>query len=288
MIAKPRQRIEDLLQAFTNPRVFFAEDRAWHPLRAIVPHRHPLFQLDYFYAGQGTVGIAGKSYRVTPGDVFLIGSQQVHEFRAEREDPLKGISFKFRRAVRGKAVRLPVLLANLARFAAAQQRELHELLHRGAVEFNNGRSSHVEAAGVYLALFFILLERYLGEREQLSPGNAAPKVSEQVLDYLRRHYHEPLTLRDLGRAAGLHPGYLCQKFSEETGESPMARLARERVAAAQRLLMRTRLPIKQIGAQVGYPDIYHFSKRFKAIAGTSPNQYRARYRLDTVAALPDA
>jgi len=104
--------------------------------------------------------------------------------------------------------------------------------------------------------------------------NAKTTPSQRVLKYIKRHYSSRLTLSDLGRIAGLHPRYLCQKFSIEIGVSPIAALARERMEAAKNLLTKTKLPISEIGIQVGYNDIYHFSKRFKSIVGISPEQYR--------------
>jgi AraC-like DNA-binding protein len=39
-------------------------------------------------------------------------------------------------------------------------------------------------------------------------------------------------------------------------------------------LTSTPLPIKEIAIQAGYPDIYHFSQRFKKLVGQSPRAYR--------------
>lgn len=277
---------ESLLSGFVQPVLLGSEDLAWQPLRYIEAHKHSFYQLDYFYEGTGTVCAAGRSYTVVPGDLFIFNPGDFHEFRSAAKAPLRGISHKFRRGPGPRTARLPNHLANLSHLPAPQQRELHELLHRGTVELNGHRKGHAEAATALLRQFFILLARYWDEFERHGGEERGGRSGavQLVLDYIRRNYHQPLALRDLGRVAGLHPRYLCQRFSEEMGAPPMDVLARERVEVAKNLLVRTRLPIKQIGAQVGYPDIFHFSKRFKALAGASPNRYREVNQYHPIAA----
>ena len=57
----------------------------------------------------------------------------------------------------------------------------------------------------------------------------------------------------------------------------MAALTRERIEAAKNLLVNTRLSVSEVGVRVGYPDAYHFSKRFKEIVGMSPKQFRDQF-----------
>jgi len=39
-------------------------------------------------------------------------------------------------------------------------------------------------------------------------------------------------------------------------------------------LSTTNLPISEIGAQVGYPDQFHFSKTFRKVVEMNPSTYR--------------
>ena len=55
---------------------------------------------------------------------------------------------------------------------------------------------------------------------------------------------------------------------------PMAHVKSVRMKKAQALLGQKQLGIAEIGAAVGLPDIFHFSKAFKQTFGVSPSQYR--------------
>ncbi|MBA3709884.1 MAG: AraC family transcriptional regulator [Planctomycetes bacterium] len=263
-----------LFAAFANPNVVSSEDLAWRPERAIDAHAHPFHQLDHFYGGTGDLRLVGLLFRVRPGDVFVSNPGDRHAFRSSRSDPLQGYSFKFR--LPGRSVRVPNHVGNLSDLPASQQQELREHLRRACAEANGAREGHEELAGASLAAFLILLVRYLHDRDEVRAAPAQGTTSRELQEYLRRCHHLPLTLADLAHVADLNPRYLCRKFASETGTTPMAALAIARIEAAKLLLARTRLPMAEVGAQVGYPDLYHFSKRFKAIAGMAPTRWRER------------
>jgi len=62
------------------------------------------------------------------------------------------------------------------------------------------------------------------------------------------------------------------------GRSPMQQVIYLRMKRAKYLLKHTSWPMAQIGSQVGYPDIFNFSKRFKKSEGVSPSQYRKQFK----------
>jgi transcriptional regulator GlxA family with amidase domain len=72
----------------------------------------------------------------------------------------------------------------------------------------------------------------------------------------------------------LSPSALFRSFKRATGHSPIAFLIRARMKLAIKLLEETDLQIKQIAVLVGYPDEFHFSRRFKSTIGVAPHYYR--------------
>lgn len=78
----------------------------------------------------------------------------------------------------------------------------------------------------------------------------------------------------------LHLGYesFRKRFAERYGISPGAYRRRCRMDRAGELLASTLLPVYEIGATVGYADVYAFSKEFKKATGRSPRQFRKESR----------
>ncbi|MEU4744909.1 helix-turn-helix domain-containing protein, partial [Actinosynnema sp. NPDC023658] len=87
-----------------------------------------------------------------------------------------------------------------------------------------------------------------------------------------------LTLDDIAGKAGLSTRTLNRHFREQTGTTPLQWLLRARVRRAQHLLETTDHPVDRIAAQVGFGSPTAFRDRFKRVAGTSPQSYRAAFR----------
>lgn len=92
--------------------------------------------------------------------------------------------------------------------------------------------------------------------------------------FLRDNLTRMVAVPEVAQAAGMSGSRLAHLFRRETGLTPMQFLDRERMQRACQLLANTPLPVKDIAVQVGYPDIYHFSQRFKKLLGRSPTAYR--------------
>jgi AraC-like DNA-binding protein len=84
-----------------------------------------------------------------------------------------------------------------------------------------------------------------------------------------------LSLARLAREANMSPNHFIRTFKRETGETPGAFAKRLRIESARRLLRWTDLSVAQTAEQAGYPDIYSFSRDFKAQTGMSPRSFKA-------------
>lgn len=64
--------------------------------------------------------------------------------------------------------------------------------------------------------------------------------------------------------------------------SPKDFCIRARVFRARELLLETDLSVEQIAVNLGYADMFFFSRQFKAWTGQSPNYWRVenRHRAD--------
>ena len=63
-------------------------------------------------------------------------------------------------------------------------------------------------------------------------------------------------------------------FKKETGMTSKNYIDSIRMDIAAEMLASSTASIKQIAKELGYPDPYHFSRRFKEIKGYAPMQYK--------------
>jgi len=99
------------------------------------------------------------------------------------------------------------------------------------------------------------------------------KPIERAIDYIEAHFTEDVGVDDLAAVAGLNRFHLAHAFKAATGRSPYRFLLERRVLEAKRLLM-TDLPLVVLALTLGFADQSHFAKRFRAITGVSPGNYR--------------
>ncbi len=106
---------------------------------------------------------------------------------------------------------------------------------------------------------------------------------ENVIQTMRTHLHEPLSLEDMADVACLSPYYFNRIFHQVIGIPPGEFLATLRLEAAKRLLLTTSLNVTDICFEVGYVGLGSFTTRFTQLVGVPPRQLRQLVRQ---AALP--
>ena len=88
----------------------------------------------------------------------------------------------------------------------------------------------------------------------------------------------PWTLAELSRLTYVGPTHLARSFARSLGMPPMHYLTQIRAERAAVMLTRTDDTVASIGAAVGWPDPAYFSRRFRAVFGMSPRDFRHRQR----------
>ncbi|UUA73417.1 AraC family transcriptional regulator [Cellvibrio sp. QJXJ] len=100
----------------------------------------------------------------------------------------------------------------------------------------------------------------------------------QVVQYIRSHYAEHLSVPDIAKQFGFSERQLERRFADTFRISPSQYLIRLRVLIASDRLKYTIEPIADIAIDCGFYDHSNFIHHFKRILGVTPLVYRKRYR----------
>ncbi|WP_269522508.1 helix-turn-helix transcriptional regulator [Coraliomargarita parva] len=122
-----------------------------------------------------------------------------------------------------------------------------------------------------LDIFLLRLSRCLNQS-----GQILPEYLRRAKARLDRDYAHAWTLPELAAHSGASVSHLSAAFSELLACPPMRYLTKVRMHQAALLLRNRNLRVGEVGRQVGYEDIYHFSKAFKQAHGLSPSAYLKR------------
>ncbi|MFG2950866.1 GlxA family transcriptional regulator [Streptomyces adustus] len=98
-----------------------------------------------------------------------------------------------------------------------------------------------------------------------------------VREHALRHLHQPLTVADLAAHAGMSARSFARHFAAETGTTPVRWLLDQRIAAAQKLLERTDLPMPEVARRAGFGSEVTMRQHFASRLATSPRAYRAAF-----------
>ena len=122
-----------------------------------------------------------------------------------------------------------------------------------------------------------LYEQQRGDHTMPMAGRADQAVLAAV-DYLQRHYYQPITLDELAHHVHLSAAHLSRSFSRRVGLGVIQFVHRLRAEQACRLLCMSNLQIGEIAGKVGYAELAYFSRCFRRQVGMSPRQYQRTHR----------
>lgn len=257
------------------------------PLKAVPEHRHPQTHI-VLYTGGGTTGrYLGQKFSTRRGLLLLIAPGEPHLFDPP-SDPGRlevfEISFFFMANKQPSLAPFHVWLSALSGmdvpplnspFLLNEAQTCHLIgLHEKLMNRWEQRGPLVwfGAHAIMLDIFAFLLEDV--SATTIKHHNNLERRMIQARDHINCRYNESLQLKELSATAHLSLAYFCRRFKKTFGVTPIAYLHKRRVIAAQTLLRTTDMTIKEIAEQLGYGDIYSFSKAFRRAIGTSPGAYR--------------
>ena len=105
---------------------------------------------------------------------------------------------------------------------------------------------------------------------------ASPRLST-VLQWTAEQLDKPIKVSDMAARAGMSERNFLRLFAKEVGSTPAQFLTRIRVERARDLLERSDWTLERIAERSGFGSIDSFQRAFKAMLGTSPSVYRARF-----------
>lgn len=141
---------------------------------------------------------------------------------------------------------------------------------------------HVVDRGREPLAFDSLLARLLGEmRPAARVARAAPAEGAlrfaPVLEYMRAHLDQTLTLEALAAVAGLSPFHFLRRFQAQMHATPQQMLMALRLLEAQRRLAAGERPA-QVAAAAGLADQAHLTRAFARRYGVTPAAYQRQVR----------
>ena len=221
------------------------------------------YNLSHLVEGRGKCAFEGGGERaLAPGDCVVVTPGAVHIY-GSTDDVYVEDTLMFQGPVADMLCDAGVLKSGVYPLGALRRvREIAEAARDPSV------SAQINANG---ALQQLLIEMYNLHRKHRSGGDAL----EELLAAVKHSPERWWTVAELAELAGMSDDQLRRNFLRHTGMLPKAYIEQFKMHRAAEML-RGGASIGEAAEHLGYRDIYHFSRRFKARFGVSPGRFRSR------------
>ncbi|CDN44708.1 MULTISPECIES: response regulator [Paenibacillus] len=149
-----------------------------------------------------------------------------------------------------------------------------ELLLNWGMDQKLRKGLNLSDAGVLLVEFCLQCQSACASLLDRRSGGAIRKAA----DYLRLHYAEPSTIKEIAERLFVNPVYLGQSFSRKFGIGILDFIHDLRINEAVNRLQGTDEPLSSIAESVGYRGYQQFLKQFEKRLGMKPAEFRSRER----------
>ncbi len=220
--------------------------------------------LHFVTNGRGTLSTMDKTYKLEPGNIFILGAHQPHSYQCDTQNPLSLLWIEY---AGGDSQRLTHRIASLTNHVFSPK-DFLPLIYESVDIINNPSGKEED---VSLALYQLLLKIYKNYEYIPKKKN---DIYEKMINYIEEHLSEELSLTKISADFGYNPTYFSGLFRQVSGMSYQKYVVHRRINQGCTLLTITDLSVEQISNSLGFYDTSHFINRFKHITGMSPTAYR--------------
>ncbi|MFC6671864.1 AraC family transcriptional regulator [Marinobacterium aestuariivivens] len=259
-----------------------------YPCDLVRWHYHKEYELHLIKATSGKVFVGDYIGNFGPNQLILVGPNLPHNWisqmaegqSVELRDRVINFSQDFIETCAGAIPELQVLepFWQRARFGI-------EFLDPDTVAKADSLFEELAASTGFrrLTRFWTLLDLLASTPEYrlLSSTSYIPTTDKKVLEkvnvaihYILERYDKELSLEDVAAHLDMAPSYFSKFFKKATGHRFIDFVNSLRINRACERLAHTDEPITDICYAVGYNNIANFNRRFHAVKGMTPSEYR--------------
>lgn len=257
-------------------------------------HRHEETQIMWIVKGHGTLAIEQSLFNFEAGDIFYLGSNQSHVFKADFNTNEKhnvhsiSIFFDSHKKMAG-IFDLPEFeeLKNFITYSEIGFKVSHEL----KIHISNNIKELQISTGIDQVLNFVKILSHLMQNRHLhiplsTEKNLPSHISDndkRIIDaqnYIKKNFAEnKLTLDNVAKEACMTPQAFCRSFKKRTGITYIEYLNDLRVQRACKLLTSSNMySIASVAFNSGFNSLTNFNRVFRMIMKSSPKEYLKRYK----------
>lgn len=238
-------------------------------------HFHDHYVIELVVNGRDSFYCSGKTYTAEKNQFAFINPGEVHTGSTVADTPLQYYSlYPDQKSMMGIATQLEIVLPHDVHFQRPVMAQ--PLLAKKFINLFHSFYVFPDDKFFQEEIFFDCMHALLKCTNHKDPSSSTNKKDRRVqllIDYIRSHFHEEISLQQLASLVNLNPFHLVRVFKKITGLSPYEYLLIIRSEHARQLL-RSGYKVQDAALEAGFYDTSHFNRVFRKIAGMSPKSFR--------------
>lgn len=236
-------------------------------------HRHDFFTIDFVCEGEFVQTLNGKEYLCPLGTVCLLSPFDYHFYENKSKSEMISITFSndilFKKVGGALDVDSTPYITVLDRTAANKM--LEELT---SIDSELKSDSPLSSSYVRATLNRIIIDIIRNSAPPASVPRKKKDVMQEAISYLRYHYREPISLKNISQMYYVTPEHFSRNFKEQTGLTFKEYIISLRLDYAIMLVKYSNMSITEICFESGFSTPSYFTKAFFKRFGKTPVQIR--------------
>jgi AraC-like DNA-binding protein len=230
--------------------------------------------IHYTLSGRGRLRFHDRETFVRPGQAMLLHFPSDHRYWIDKGERWEFfcLTLSGREAIRGLREiierRGPVVALGQDSTALLRAADACAKALEGKIE------SPYQSSELAHSVVMELLHESIGHGQN-PPAQPQSAFVAKVEQFCQCNLSRPIGVEDMARVAKKSRFYFSRQFEKARGISPGRYLARLRLEEAKKLLVNSKLVLKEIAALCGFGDSNYLCKVFRKTHGVSPGVYRA-------------
>ncbi|MBB6130415.1 AraC family transcriptional regulator [Mucilaginibacter lappiensis] len=252
-------------------------------------HRHTFYHLVLFTAGAGTHTIDFESFVVKPGQIYFMIPGQVHSwgFEGVTDGYIINFSTSFIQSFllqHGYLDNFSFFSGNLTdaviNLPAETYAAIKPLFENILTEVTNPGTSAADMIRLLMLQIFIRVNRVTAISAVNNNSSYNQTLLKNFKNLIEHHYTDIRLPKDYAAMLYITPNHLNAVCKDMMG-IPAGEMIRNRVMLeAKRMLTNPQLSISEISLKLNFSDNSYFTKFFKKLEDTTPEEFRKKLLYD--------
>ncbi len=257
----------------------------FHPIAKVYPfHSHNFYEINYVIKGTCTNTINNQELKLKKGDMVILHPWTPHTIFNDANSLVMNITIRYSYFI-NKFSHFSTSSPAFKKFLTTAGTDsyysylrcdgncIYDIITEIINEKNSNLPNKTASIESLVTLMIIKLLRSDTECHLSRRNNTSPIKMAEIMQYVYDNY-KTVTLKGLAEHFHYSETYISKMFVTEQNESFVDILTKIRLQHAINYLAESADTVESVAYRIGYNSNTYFQRRFKAITGITPNDFR--------------